>query len=117
MIIIASLFLILLMLVTVSWFIIPLYIFGVGLYHDITQSLRCGKSFPLGATLSSVLGVFIAFCVSAFATLGLWYDLYGIWHPEKRPERTRDVLIQVPEKVQVHTEFRLDGTVIGKEVF
>lgn len=112
MIIIASLFLILLMLVTASWFIIPLYIFGVGLYHDITQSLRWGKSFPLGTILISALGVFIAFCFSAFATLGLIYELHSLWVPEK----TRNVLIQVPEKVQIHTEFRLNDTVIGKEI-
>lgn len=32
------------------------------------------------------------------------------------PEKPRKVLIEVPKKVQVHTEFRLDDTVIGKEV-
>ena len=30
--------------------------------------------------------------------------------------RTRDIHLTVPEKVEVHTEFRLDNTVIGKEV-
>lgn len=119
MIIIASLFLILLLLVAASWFIIPLYIFGVGLYHDITQSLRCGKSFPFGTILSSALGVFIAFSFSALAVFGISSDLYDLWNPEKslrEPEKSRNVLIQIPEKVQVHTEFRLDDTVIGKEI-
>ena len=119
MIIIASLFLILLMLVTASWFIIPLYIFGVGLYHDITQSLRWGKPFPFGAILSSVFGVFVTFCFSAFGTLGLIYELCSLWNSEQHPQEpdnTRNVLIEIPERVQVHTEFRLDNTVIGKEV-
>ena len=119
MIIIASLFLILLMLVTASWFIIPLCIFVAQLHKDITGSLRCGKSFPFGPTLSSALGVFVAFCFSAFGTLGLIYEIHSLWISEKHseePEKTRNVLIQIPEKVQVHTEFRLDNTVIGKEV-
>lgn len=119
MIILASLFLILLMLVSASWFIIPLCIFGSELYKDLTQTLRCGKPFPLGATFGSALGVFVAGCFSAFAIWGLNSDLNSLWnsqkHPEK-PEKTRNVLIQIPEKVRVHTEFRLDNTVIGKEV-
>ena len=116
MIYIYSFFMILLMLVTISWFIIPLCIFVYELYRDLTRTIRWGKRFPLGATLSSALGVFVAFCFSVFATLGIWYDLYGNWHPETQPQRTREVLIEVPEKVQIHTEFRLDNTVIGKEV-
>lgn len=119
MIILASLFLILLMLVSASWFIIPLCIFGSELYKDLTRTLRCGKPFPLGATLGSALGVFVAGCFSAFAIWGLSSDLNSLWnsqkHPEE-PEKTRNVLIQIPEKVRVHTEFRLDNTVIGKEV-
>lgn len=119
MIIIASLFLILLMLVTASWFIIPLCIFVTELHKDITRSFRLGKSFPLGATLSSAFGVLVMFCFSAFGTLGILHELQCLWnsqkHPEE-PEKTRNVLIQIPEKVQVHTEFRLDNTVIGKEV-
>lgn len=116
MIIIYSIFMIFLMLVTVSWFIIPLCISIYNLYHDLTRTIRWGKSFPLGETLSSALGVFVAFWFSAFATLGIWCDLYGNWHPETQPQRTREVLIEVPEKVQVHTEFRLDDTIIGKEI-
>lgn len=116
MIYIYSFFMILLMIVTVSWFIIPLCVVSYNLYHDLTRTIRWGKRFPLSDTLWSVFGLFAAFCFSAFATLGLWCDLYGNWHPETQPQRTRDVLIQVPEKVQVHTEFRLDDTVIGKEV-
>jgi hypothetical protein len=119
MIIIASLFLILLMLVTASWFIIPLCVFVTELYKDITRSLHSSKPFPLGATLSSAFGVFVTFCFSAFGTLGLIHELHCLWNSEKHPEepeKTRNVHIQVPEKVQVHTEFRLDNTVIGKEV-
>lgn len=38
--------------------------------------------------------------------------------PQETPEtpRTRDIFLTVPEKVEVHTEFRFDDTVIGKEV-
>ena len=119
MIIIPSLFLIILMIVTVSWFIIPFYIFVTELYKDITRSLRWGKRFPFLETFEFALMVLVAFCFSTFATLGLGSDLYSLWNPEKHPEepeKTRNVLIQIPEKVQVHTEFRLDNTVIGKEV-
>lgn len=116
MIIIYSIFMIFLMLVTVSWFIIPLCIFCYNLYHDLTRTIRWGKRFPFGATLGSFSGVLIAGCFSAFATLGIWCDLYGNWHPETQPQRTREVLIEVPEKVQIHTEFRLDDSIIGKEV-
>ena len=39
-----------------------------------------------------------------------------VWCLQGKPQETRDILIQVPEKVRVHTEFRLDDTIIGKEV-
>lgn len=119
MIILASFFLILLMLVSASWFIIPLCIFGSELYKDLTQTLRCGKPFPFGATFGSALGTFIAACFSAFAIWGLNSDLNALWNSQKHPgelEKTRDIHLTVPEKVRVHTEFRLDNTVIGKEV-
>ena len=107
MIIIASLFLILLMLVTASWFIIPLCIFVTELYKDITRSLRWGKRFPLSATLESAAGVVIAFCFSAFGTLGIIYEFHSLWNPEKHPEeheKTRKVLILVPEKSSVNAQ-------------
>lgn len=119
MIIIPSIFLIILMIVTVSCFIIPFCIFVTELYKDITRSLRWGKRFPFLETFEFALMVLVAFCFSVFATLGLGSDLYALWNPEKspeEPEKTRNVHIQVPEKVQIHTEFRLDNTVIGKEV-
>lgn len=119
MIIIPSFFLILLMIFTVSWFIIPFCIFVTELYKDITRSLRWGKHFPFFETLEFALMVLVAFWVSAFATLGLGSVLYSLWTSEKypeEPEKTRNVLIEIPEKVEVHTEFRLDNTVIGKEV-
>lgn len=119
MIIIPSFFLVLLMLVAASWFIIPLCIFSSELYSDITRSLRLGKPFPFAGTIASAFGVFVAFCFSVFAVFGLYSDLYALWNPEKSPEepvKSRNVHILVPEKVQIHTEFRLDNTVIGKEV-
>lgn len=120
MIIIASFFLILLLLAAASFFIIPLCIFLTELYDDITRSLRWGNPFPFGATFGSALGVAFTFFLSAFAVLGISSDLYFLWNPEKRPkepEKTREIRIQVPEKVQVHTEFRLNDTVIGKSSF
>lgn len=117
--IIVSFFLILLMIVTVSWFVIPFCIFVTELYKDITRSLRWGKRFPFLETFEFALMVLVAFCFSAFATLGLSSDLYSLWNPEKYQEeieKTRNVLIEIPEKVQVHTEFRLNSAVIGKEV-
>jgi hypothetical protein len=119
MIIFPSIFLILLMILTVSWFIIPFCIFVTELYKDITGSLRWGKRFPFVETFEFALGVLVAFWFSAFATFGLGSDLYSLWNPEKQsgePVKSRNVHIQVPEKVQIHTEFRLDNTVIGKEV-
>ena len=112
MIIIPSIFLIILMIATVSWFAIPFCIFITELYKDITRSLRWGKRFPFLETFEFALMVLVAFCFSALATLGLGSDLYSLWNPEK----SRNILIEIPEKVQVHTEFRLDDTVIGKEV-
>lgn len=114
-----SFFLIFLMIVTISWFVIPFCIFVTELYKDITRSLRWGKRFPFLETFEFALMVLVAFCFSAFATLGLSFDLYSLWNPEKYPEeleKARNVLIEIPEKVQVHTEFRLNDTVIGKEV-
>lgn len=120
MITLASFFLIFLMLVAASWFIIPLCVFIIELYKDITRSLRWGKRFPRLETLEFALLLFVAFWISTFSVLGLSSSLYTLWNTEKHPkesERTRDVFIQVPERVQLHTEFRLDNTVIGKEIF
>ena len=48
---------------------------------------------------------------------GFFYThVWCLQEKSKESHKTRDVLIQVPEKVQIHTEFRLDDTVIGKEV-
>lgn len=119
MIILFSLILILLMIFTVSWFIIPFCIFVTELYKNITRSLRWGKRFPLSETLEFALRVLVAFWISAFATLGPGSALYSLWNSDKRPkepEKPRKVLIEVPKKVQLHTEFRLNDTVIGKEV-
>lgn len=55
-----------------------------------------------------------------FILAGLFYVHIGYLLPisQKTPETpaTRDIHLTVPEKVEVHTEFRLDNTVIGKEV-
>jgi len=119
MIIISAFFLILLILISAAWFIVPLCMFITELYDDITRSLRWGKRFPLGATIGFALALIPAFFISAGAVLGIGSELYFLWNPEKRPkepQKPRKVLIEVPEKVQVHTEFRLHDTVIGKEV-
>ena len=119
MIILSTFFLILLILISAAWFIVPFCIFITELYDDITRSLRWGKRFPFGATIGFALGLVLAFFISAGGVLGISSELYFLWSPEKRPkepEKPRKVLIEVPEKVQVHTEFRLDDTIIGKEV-
>jgi hypothetical protein len=54
------------------------------------------------------------FC-SIFAGLFYVHVWYLVAKPQETPA-TRDILLTVPEKVEVHTEFRLDNTVIGKEV-
>lgn len=59
------------------------------------------------------------FLASGVACFSVGSELYFLWNPEKRPikpEKPREIHIQVPEKVQVHTEFRLDDTIIGKDV-
>lgn len=119
MIYLASFFLILLTIFTVSWFIIPFCIFVTELYKDITRTLRWGKRFPFLETLEFALGVLVSFWVSALASLAPTSALYSLWNPKKspeEPEKSRNVILEVPEKVQIHTEFRLDNTVIGKEV-
>ena len=60
-----------------------------------------------------------AFSGSVICTLiaGLFY--IHVHHLVTKPQETpatRDIHLTVPEKVEVHTEFRLDNTVIGKEV-
>ena len=63
-----------------------------------------------------------AFCGFVYCSLfaGLFYIHvhHLVTKPQETPETpaTRDIHLTVPEKVQVHTEFRLDNTVIGKEV-
>lgn len=58
--------------------------------------------------------------VPCFILAGLFYIHIGylLKISQERPEtpKTRDIHLTVPEKVRVHTEFRLDNTVIGKEV-
>lgn len=119
MIILSTFFLLLLILISAAWFVLPFCMFITELYDDIIRSVRRGKRFPLGSTIGFALGLVFAFFISAGAILGIGSELYFLWNPEKRPkepEKPRKVLIEVPEKVQVHTEFRLDNAVIGKEV-
>lgn len=119
MIIFLSFLLILLILISAVFFIAPFCLFIAELYDDITRSLRCGERFPFGSTIGFALALIPAFFISAGIVLGVSSDLYFLWNPDKRPkepEKPRKVLIEVPKKVQVHTEFRLDDTVIGKEV-
>lgn len=58
--------------------------------------------------------------VPCFILAGLFYIHIGylLSISQKTPETpaTRDIHLTVPEKVEVHTEFRFDNTVIGKEV-
>lgn len=119
MIIFLSFLLILLILISAVWFIAPFCLFIAELYDDITRSLRCGERFPLGPNIGFGLALIPVFFISAVAVFSISSNLYFLWNPEKRPkepEKPRKVLIEVPKKVQVHTEFRLDDTVIGKEV-
>ena len=55
-----------------------------------------------------------------FLLAGLFYIHIGylLGKSQETPETpaTRDIHLTVPEKVEVHTEFRLDNTIIGKEV-
>lgn len=57
-------------------------------------------------------------CCTLLAGLFYIHVHHLVTKPQETPEppKTRDILLTVPEKVQVHTEFRLDNTVIGKEV-
>lgn len=119
MIILSAFFLILLILISAAWFILPFCMFITELYDDIIRSLRWGKRFPFGATIGFALGLVIAFFISTGVVLGIGSELYFLWNPEKRPkepEKSRKVLIEIPEKVQLHSEFRSNGSVIGKEV-
>ena len=57
-------------------------------------------------------------CCSLLAGLFYIHVHHLVTKPQETPETpaTRDIHLTVPKKVQVHTEFRLDNTVIGKEV-
>lgn len=74
---------------------------------------------PAGTNLSRI-DAFSGF-IPCFLLAGLFYIHIGylLGNSQKHPgelEKTRDIHLTVPEKVRVHTEFRLDNTVIGKEV-
>lgn len=73
---------------------------------------------PAGTNLSRI-DAFSGF-IPCFLLAGLFYIHIGylLGKSQKTPETpaTRDIHLTVPEKVEVHTEFRLDNTVIGKEV-
>lgn len=119
MIILSAFFLILLILISVACFIVPFCIFLAVLHDNIAKSLYWGKRFPFGATIEFALALILVFFISAGVVLGLSSKLYFLWNPEKRSEefeKSRKVLIELPENVQLYTEFRLDDTVIGKEV-
>ena len=57
-------------------------------------------------------------CCSLLAGLFYIHVHHLVTKPQGTPETpaTRDIHLTVPEKVEVHTEFRLDDTLIGKEV-
>lgn len=105
--IIVSFFLILLILISAAWFIVPFCIFITELYDDITGSLRWGKRFPLGATILFALGLVLAFFISAAAVLGIGSELYFLWNPEKRPkepEKPRKVELVIPGNAKMNAE-------------
>lgn len=54
-------------------------------------------------------------CCSLLAGLFYIHVHHLVTKPQETPA-TRDIHLTVPEKVEVHTEFRLDNTVIGKEI-
>ena len=54
-------------------------------------------------------------CCTLLAGLFYIHVHHLVTKPQEIPA-TRDIHLTVPEKVEVHTEFRLDNTVIGKEV-
>lgn len=78
--------------------------------------LVCTVSPPAGTCRMEAFTGF----VPCFILAGLFYIHIGylLDLSQKTPETpaTRDIHLTVPEKVEVHTEFRLDNTVIGKEV-
>lgn len=73
---------------------------------------------PAGTDLSRI-DAFTGF-IPCFLLAGLFYIhigyLLGKSHKTPETPATRDIHLTVPEKVEVHTEFRLDNTIIGKEV-
>ena len=73
---------------------------------------------PAGTNLSRI-DAFTGF-IPCFLLAGLFYIHIGylLGKSQKTPQTpaTRDIHLTDPEKVRVHTEFRLDDTVIGKEV-
>ena len=89
---------------------------GVFLSTASLGSLCCIFSPPENISRSEAFGGFI-FC-SIIAGLFYIHIGYLLGKSQETPETpaTRDILLTVPEKVRVHTEFRLDNTVIGKEV-
>ena len=89
---------------------------GVFLSTASLGSLCCIFSPPENTSRSEAFGGFI-FC-SIIAVLCFTHVWWLMTKDKQTPElpATRDIHLTVPEKVEVHTEFRLDNTVIGKEV-
>ena len=91
----------------------------VGIFFTVAalSCLLCTIS-PAGSGVDR-FEAFFGFILSCIlACLLFVYARYLVVKPQETPETpaTRDILLTVPEKVEVHTEFRLDNTVIGKEV-
>lgn len=118
--IILSTFLILLILISVAWFIVPFCMFIIELYDNITRSLRWDKRFPLGATIGFALGLVLAFFISAFAVFGLSSELYFLWNPDKRPkepEKPRKVELVIPGDAKMNAEIiRQDDKILIKNL-
>ena len=120
MIILSTFFLILLILISAAWFIIPFYMFITELYDDITRSLRRGKRFPFGATIGFALGLVVVFFIAAITVFIFSFELYFLWNPEKRPkepEKPRKVELVIPGDAKMNAEIiRQDDKILIKNL-
>ena len=97
------------------WIVLCILV-GVFLSTACLGSLCCIFSPPENTSRGEAFGGFI-FCavIAALCFTHVWWLMTKGKQAPGLPA-TRDIHLTVPEKVEVHTEFRLDNTVIGKEV-
>ena len=77
------------------------------------SGLVCTVSPATGVPRLEAFSGFV--CCTLLAGLFYIHVHHLVTKPQETPA-TRDIHLTVPEKVEVHAEFRLDYTVIGKEV-